>query len=287
MSTYKEITKRRNRVYELIVQNRSISIGRLTTLLNVSEVTLRRDLHYLSERGGIQRIHGGVTLKRNNANEPPYIIRSLDMKQEKSAIGAFAATQLKGREVILIDVGTTLLELVKNLGPAKKITIVTNWLPVVLECAKIGNFKVVLLGGDVDLSELSVTGSHPEEILQNYIADAFFMGIGGISLEFGITDYNMHEIMIKRTMMKCARKVVVLADHSKFSRVAPIKICDLQVVHTIITDSGVRDEQRKALEEVGVNLLVAPDSVPTEYAGDNRAVQVPTRIVKLVNGRKE
>lgn len=263
MSSYKEVADRRSRAYSLIMENGSLSVDRLSILLAVSKMTVRRDLAYLIRRGRIERTHGGAARKRTSKSEPPYVIRSSESRKEKQAIGATAAGQIRNRDVILVDVGSTLLELARHLNPASEITVVTNWIPVALECVKIGNQKIVLLGGDVDQQELSLTGAHPESILTNYIADAFFMGVGGVSLEFGLTDYKMEEIMVKRYMIRCAKKVIVLADHTKIGRVAPIKICDLSAVHTLIVDAGIGDHHRIALERRGIKVLVASEEVAT------------------------
>ena len=126
MSTYKEISARRRRLYELVVENRSITVERLSTLLNTSKMTVRRGLAHLVERGGTQRLHGGASLKRTSSSEPSCIVRSLDMRKEKQLIGALAAGQVKARDFILIDVGSTLLELVGNLDSIDDVTIITN-----------------------------------------------------------------------------------------------------------------------------------------------------------------
>lgn len=260
MSTNNEIEERRNRVLELVLENRSMTVENLSSSLSISRMTVRRDLTYLLSRGLIQRIHGGASIPRTGDNEPPYVVRSLEMASEKRAIGATAAAMVKKSEVILLDVGSTMLELVRNIHPGSQAELITHWIPIVLECVKVRNSKVVLLGGEVNLDELVMTGVHTADTLQSYIADTFFMGVGGISTNLGLTDYDMEEIQVKKHMMKRARKVVVLADHSKFERVAPRWICDLDAVQTIVTDGEVMDEQRRAIENAGVELVVAGSS---------------------------
>ncbi len=258
MSTYKEIESRRNQVFDLVIRNRSIKVDELSSILKVSKMTVRRDLARLISRGMIQRVHGGASIRRTEENEPPFMIRSLEMRNEKKAIGIAAADLIPEKSVVIIDVGSTLLELVRNIKAETDVTIITNWLPIVMECSRLREFKVVVLGGEVNLNELSIVGGHSEEILDNYIADVFFMGVGGISTTFGITDFNMEEIRLKKHMMKSTKKVVVLADHSKFDRVGPRRVCDLSSVHMIVTDAGITDEQRRDIEKMGVPLLIGP-----------------------------
>lgn len=267
MATNTEIEERRNRILELVLQNRSITVEELSADLKISRMTIRRDLSHLMERGLIQRVHGGASAPRSGDNEPPYVVRSLEMMREKKAIGASAAELVQKTQVILVDVGSTMLELVRSIPAELQTEIITHWIPIALECAKLRNAKVVLLGGEANLEELSLTGVHTADTLQSYIVDIFFMGVGGISPSLGITDYSMEEIQVKKNMMKRAQKVVVLADHTKFERVGPRLVCDLNMVHSIVTDSGITKEQRRMVENAGVKLLIAPQSAPRLHAG--------------------
>lgn len=265
MSTYKEILSRRERIYELIMEYKSIGTDKLSSLLSVSRMTIRRDLENLAEKGGIQKVHGGVTLKKTNKNEPPYMIRSLAMKREKDLIGYASTSEVSEKELIFIDVGSTLLSFVRHLISSKKeVAIITPWIPVVLECQKNGHQNVTLLGGKVDTKELSIFGGYPEEMLKEYIADKLFLGVAGISLKYGLTDYKMEEIRVKRQMIESAKKVIVLADHSKFNHIAPIKICELNAVNKIITDRGISKSLKVAVESLGVEVSIADNNVQNE-----------------------
>jgi DeoR/GlpR family transcriptional regulator of sugar metabolism len=117
-----------------------------------------------------------------------------------------------------------------------------------------------LLGGKVDTRELSISGGYPEEMLKEYIADRLFLGVAGVSVEYGFTDYKMEEIRVKRQMIKSAKKVIVLADHIKFNHIAPIKICELNAVNKIITDRGVIESVKTAVESFGVEVAIADNN---------------------------
>jgi DeoR/GlpR family transcriptional regulator of sugar metabolism len=182
------------------------------------------------------------------------------MQLEKQRIGLLAASFVGEREMIFVDIGSTLLCLFRSLPLEKDITVVTHWLPVVLEMSRRTRSKIIFLGGEVSFGELCVTGGYTEEMLQNFNADKLFLGVAGVSPEYGLTDYNTEEIQVKRQMIKCAKKVIVLADHSKFGRVAPLKIANLNSVHQIITDDGVTEADRRAVESFGVEVIVAGPS---------------------------
>ncbi len=260
MRTKITIAERRRTICELLKTHKVLSVESLSSLLGSSPMTVRRDLYYLAGQNLIQRVHGGAAVVRSEMDEPPYTIREREMQLEKQQIGLAAASLIGEREMIIIDIGSTLLYLVRNLPLDKDITVVSNWLPVMLELKRKGPFKTVFLGGEVNFGELSVTGGYTEEMLQNFNADKLFLGVAGVSAEFGLTDYNMQEIQVKRQMIKCAKKVIVLADHSKFGRVAPLKTAGLGSIHQIITDNAVTEADRRSIESLGVEVMIAGSS---------------------------
>jgi DeoR/GlpR family transcriptional regulator of sugar metabolism len=267
------IEERRRTICELLQSHKVLTVERLGKLLGASSMTIRRDLDLLGNQGLVQRIHGGAAVRRSEADEPPYTIREREMQLEKQWIGLRAASLVGEREVILVDIGSTLLSLVRSLPQEREITVVTHWLPVVLEMSRRAASKTIFLGGEVNFGELSTTGGYTEEMLENFHADKLFLGVAGVSPEFGLTDYNTGEIQVKRQMIKYAKKVIVLADHSKFGRVAPLKIANLGSVHQIVTDDGIAEADRRAVESVGVEVLVA--GRPGPHAGVGEPVRDP------------
>jgi DeoR/GlpR family transcriptional regulator of sugar metabolism len=254
------IADRRKAISDFLKTHKVLGVEYLSSHLGCSAMTIRRDLNYLSHQGLIQRVHGGAAVVRSEVDEPPYTIREREMQLEKQRIGLAAASLIGEREMIIIDIGSTLLYLARNLPHDRDITVVSNWLPVVQELNRKGPLKTIFLGGEVNFGELSVTGGYTEEMLQNFNADKLFLGVAGVSPEFGLTDYHIEEIQVKRQMIKCAKKVIVLADHSKFGRVAPLKTAGLGSVHQIITDDGITEADRRAVESFGVEVIVAGGS---------------------------
>jgi DeoR/GlpR family transcriptional regulator of sugar metabolism len=263
LTTIKLISERHQKIYELLLSHNTLSINKISSLLGISKMTVRRDLDHLSNKGTVQRVHGGAIITRTKDYEPPYMIRSLEMKREKEMIGQLAASLIKENEVIIVDVGSTLLELVKNIPEGKNITVITNWIPAAVELSKKreGLFNIVLLGGKVYTDELSIMGNYSEEMLKNFNADVCFLGVGGISGKLGLTDYNMDGVQIKKQMIKSSKKVVVLSDHTKFDRVAHIRIADLKSVDQIITDDGIEEANKSKIERFGTKVIVAKESM--------------------------
>jgi len=258
LATIKSISERQQKIYELLRKHKNLSIDKLSSILEISKMTVRRDLDRLIKKGIVQRVHGRVIISRTNEYEPPHMIRSLEMVQEKQMIGRLAASLIKDNAVIIIDVGSTLLELVKNIPENNNITVITNWIPVAVELSKKrGLFNLVLVGGKVFTDELSIVGGYPEEMLKDFNADIAFLGVGGISDKFGITDFNMDEVQVKKQMIKSSREVIVLADHLKFGRVAPMKIADIKLIDKIITDDGLKEKDKINVERFDTEVIIA------------------------------
>ena len=258
MATIKSISERHQKIYELLRNHKNLSIDKLSSILEISKMTVRRDLDRLTKKGIVQRVHGRAVISRTNEYEPPYMIRSLEMMQEKQMIGRLAASLIKDNAVIVVDVGSTLLELVRSIPENHNITVITNWIPVAVELSrKRGLFNLVLVGGKVFTDELSIVGGYPKEMLKDFNADIAFLGVGGISDKFGITDFNMDEVQVKKQMIKSSREVIVLADHSKFGRVAPMKIADIKLIDKIITDDGLREKDKINIERFDTEVIIA------------------------------
>lgn len=258
LATIKSISERHQKIYELLRKHKNLSIDKLSSILEISKMTVRRDLDGLIKKGIVQRVHGRAIISRTNEYEPPHMIRSLEMMQEKQMIGRLAASLIKDNAVIIVDVGSTLLELVKNIPENNNITVITNWIPVAVELSKKrGLFNLVLVGGKVFTDELSIVGGYPEEMLKDFNADIAFLGVGGISDKFGITDFNMDEVQVKKQMIKSSREVIVLADHLKFGRVAPIKIADIKLIDKIITDDGLKEKDKTSIERFDTEVIIA------------------------------
>ncbi|MDI6870970.1 MAG: DeoR/GlpR family DNA-binding transcription regulator [Bacillota bacterium] len=250
-------SQRRARICELLKEGKPLTVAALVESFGVSEMTVRRDLAHLEAESRLRRTRGGAEPLRTEEYEPLYYLRAKENAQEKRMIGKTAAGLVNDGEVIIVDVGTTLLEFVRNIGRNKQITVITNWIPNVLELVKYPNIRIVMLGGTVRDTELSLVGGMTSESLAGFNPDKAFLGIGGVSLEKGITDYNMDEIEVKRAMIRAARQTVVLADHTKIDRVAPVRIAPLSSVHILVTDSGATERQCEALQNAGVNVVVA------------------------------
>ena len=226
-------------ILELLMQHDSILVTDLATHLNVSSVTIRKDLTDLEREKKLYRNHGKAILI------DPYIDnRNVSEKEklyveEKRLIGMKAANLIAPKDSILIASGTTMHALARSIAPADELTVITASMEVSNILASEKNICIIQLGGILRHSSLSVVGKYAENILADFSCSKLFIGVDGIDLDFGITTTNMMEASLNRVMMQTAQKTIVLADSSKFGRRGFSKIADMEDIDHIITDSKI------------------------------------------------
>lgn len=247
---------RHQRIMNKLGQEGSINVLDLCNELNVSSVTIRKDLKFLEDRNLLYRTHGGATLTNPYASD-----RSVNEKEkiksgEKSSIGAAAAELIAPNDCILIASGTTVLSLAKNIHPKSHLTVITAALNVALELIHHPGIEVIQLGGILRKSSSSVTGSYAEKILDDFSCSKLFLGVDGIDTEFGLTTTNMMEAQLNRKMIAASQKTIVLADSSKFGKRGFGRICGLEDIEQVITDSGISDHMVKTLQGMGIEVTI-------------------------------
>jgi len=234
-----------------------LRVGQLAAMLGVSEMTVRRDLASLEERGLVHRIHGGAMhLSHALLLEKSFSDRGRERMAQKMAIGRVAATYVHDGDVIILDAGTTTLQVARHIS-AQALTAVTNALPVATELAGQQGVSAILLGGNLKGPELCTVGPITTNSLSQMAADTLFLSAAGFSLERGLTDPDLREAEVKRAMIRAARRVVLVCDSSKFQSVAFAQITSLQDVHAFVTDTGLPPSGREAIGAMGLELIVA------------------------------
>ena len=252
--------ERQSIILELLIQHNSILVTDLATHLNVSSVTIRKDLTDLEREKKLYRNHGKAILI------DPYIDnRNVSEKEklyveEKRLIGMKAASLITPKDSILIASGTTMHALARSIVPADELTVITASMEVSNILASEKNIYIIQLGGILRHSSLSVVGKYAENILADFSCCKLFIGVDGIDIDFGITTTNMMEASLNRVMMQTAQKTIVLADSSKFGRRGFSKIADMEDGDHIITDSRIPPSTALRLEEMGIEVTIA-DSV--------------------------
>lgn len=232
--------ERRNRILELLIVNRAITVKELCDSLETSEATIRRDLTIMEEDGKLERTHGGAVLNMDEFldNEEIYPKKEQMNSSEKAAIAAKAFEFIKENDSVLLDSGTTTLELARLIGKSDlKITVITNSTTCSSLLSNNPNVELILLGGKVRLNTLAVVGSTAVDMIKRFQVNKAFMAINAINLEDGLMTPDLEEAEIKRAMINSAKERFVLADYSKFKRLAMCKVAPVTMIDCVITDT--------------------------------------------------
>jgi len=254
---------RQREIVEMVMTKGEIKIQDISERFGVSDMTARRDLNELDRRGLLRRVHGGAVANLGRSYEPSFQTRITKKAKEKEAIGKKAAELIYDGDSIALDVGTTTLEVARNLAGVRNLTVLTNSIQisnVLVETLTLETeARLILTGGIVRPRELSMVGSISEEVYQNFHVDKVFLGIGGIDIENGLTEYNMEDAKIKQVMLKNAQTKIVVADSSKLDATTFQEVAPLSAIDTIITDWNISEEAMRKYGEQDIDILLAEE----------------------------
>ena len=248
--------KRHQIILDLLNKEKYIEVLELCKLLNVSAVTIRKDLKLLEEKGLLFRTHGGASLENPYINEKAVNEKEKISVEEKNGIAQTAANLIDENDSIMIASGTTVQALAKFIKPKNKLTVITSSLYVVLHLINHKNIEILQLGGYVRHSSASVIGNYATQILENISCSKLFLGVDGIDLDYGLSTTSLEEAQLNKKMLASTQKTIVLADSSKFGKRSFAKICGIGEVNQIITDSGVSTAIVRKLEEKGIQVNI-------------------------------
>jgi DeoR family transcriptional regulator, fructose operon transcriptional repressor len=247
---------RRQKLFELITRQGYATLDELVRELAVSESTIRRDLESLDLAGSIKRTHGGAVYTGEVRSMPPFDERTATAAAEKRAIGVAAAALLEDGDTVLLDGGTTTLEVARALV-GRRLQVVTNSLPIAQLLASSQQTDLILLGGYVYPRTGVALGPLAIATMQTIRVRTAILGAGGIVAE-GIYNSNSLLVETERQMMACGQEVMIVADHSKIGRLALARLCGLDAVDRVVVDSLMSADQRAILDEAAVAVHVAP-----------------------------
>lgn len=247
--------ERQNRIRRMVEQSGRMTVGALSEYFRVSEATIRRDLEELEVQGWVQRTHGGALRLERATREPPILQRFHENQSEKQRIARAAVELIHPDETIFLGSGSTVLQVARNLPEAIPLTIITNSLPVVNELASRPKIDLIVIGGMLRSSELSMVGHTAEHGVQEFRADRVFMGIRAIDVHHGFTNDYLPETSTDRAILKIAPQVIVVADHHKFGRISTVLVGPVTVAQIIITGREAPQETVTELNELGIEVI--------------------------------
>lgn len=250
--------QRISHIQQELSQKGIVSIAELTKTLQTSRSTIRRDLCDLEEQHALKCIRGGaVALSKQTAYEPSFNARQDLFMDEKRRIAQRAMECVLENATILLDSGTTVFELAKQLTHAKHLNIATNDLNSAMALSMNPDISLVVLGGSLRTSHYSMNGLFTEDMIRQLHADMAFISVDALDFETGLMGFSMEEMPTKRLMIRSAQRAIVLCDHSKFESVAFVNICPLCDVDMIITGREADPAILAKLEEQGITVLTA------------------------------
>jgi DeoR/GlpR family transcriptional regulator of sugar metabolism len=254
--------QRQERILSEVSRNGGARVSELTELLGVSDMTVRRDLDALARRGLVKKVHGGATLPRTGStDEPGFQAKSRRERPAKDAIARRAAELVTPGSAVAVTAGTTTHALAQHLRRVPELTVVTNSLPVA-EVFDVGGRpdQTVVLSGGVRTPSDALVGPVAVRAIRSLHVDWAFMGVHGIDPEAGFTSPNLLEAETNRAVLAAARRLVVLADHTKWGVVGLSTIASLDEASVLITDTGLEPEACEALAaRVGELVVVEPE----------------------------
>jgi DeoR family fructose operon transcriptional repressor len=249
--------QRQQRIVELARSAGRVDVAALAAEFGVTAETVRRDLTALERHGLLRRVHGGAIPVERLGFEPGLAARDAVMTEAKERIAKAALAELPAGGSVLLDAGTTTARLAELLPGDRDLTVVTNALPIALTLSVRPGLTLLLIGGRVRGRTLAAVDEWALRSLRDVYVDVAFVGTNGLSPERGLTTPDPAEAAVKRAMIAAARRVVVLADHTKVGERNFARFGDLEDVDVLVTDSGLDADATARLEAAGVEVVRA------------------------------
>lgn len=250
------VAERRSQTLKALRSKGQVSVGELSKTLEVSEVTVRKDLEYLEKNNLLVRIHGGAMQNGYLVYDQPIEEKGKLYSSEKHYIGEAAAEMIEDGDSIIMDAGTTMIQVARNTN-RRNLTILTSGLNVAMELLHLPNVDLMMLGGMVRPTSACVVGPYAEQMVQEHSCRKYFLGVDGFDLERGLSTTNTLEAYLNRIMIQAAQETIVVTDSSKFGKRGLSRICGVDQIDVVVTDSGIPDNIKRYLAEHDVRLVIA------------------------------
>jgi len=247
--------ERQREILKVVETSGKAEVEALAKKFHVAEMTIRRDLTELEKRGLLERVHGGALIQNDRrGNESPVYDRLLERLEIKRRIGLAAAELVRDGETIFLGSGSTTMAVAEALGNLRNLTVITNALNV---ADALFHFpvKVIVLGGSLRRSELSLIGDLTEKEIQGIQVDKIILGIRGIDPVKGLTSDSMEEILTDQAILNIRKPKIVVADYTKIGRVAAIRTAPITAITKLVTNTGGPKDVLQAIRQMGVDIL--------------------------------
>jgi len=252
------VEERRRKILEILDEQERVTVEELVSRFRISAVTVRGDLDALAELGALVRSHGGAVKKVSPLQDYPLNVKETLHHSEKVRIGHAAAQLIKQDQTVILDSGTTTVEIARQIKflKLKSVTVITNALNIAMELANLPHVSVIMLGGMLRQMSYSLVGPQAEQTLRDLNAHHVFLGVDGIDLDIGLSTPDVFESQLNSLMIKVAREVTVVSDSSKFGRRSLSVISRIDTVHRVISDDKIAPEIVAQLQARNIEVII-------------------------------
>jgi DeoR family transcriptional regulator of aga operon len=250
--------ERRRKILEVLEKEGRVTVSELAKQFAASSVTMRADLDKLAESGALIRSHGGAVRRLDPVQDYSVAFKETIHHAEKVRIGQAAAALLRPNQTVILDSGTTTLQVARHIKQhkLKGLTVVTNALNIAHELADAPHLSLIMIGGIMRQLSDSFVGPQAERMLSALHADHLFLAVDGLDLEIGPTTPDILEAQLNNIMISVSNEVTIVADSSKIGRRSLSTIGSLSSIHRLITDERIAPDVAKSIQELGLKLIV-------------------------------
>ncbi len=252
----KKSLHRRTEILNMLNEKGELSVQYLSKYFDVSDVSIRNDLSYLEKKGLLIRSHGGAIKNQPISFDLDLNERLKTHQKEKSRIGLQAAKFIKDGNTIIMDSGSTTIEVAKHIAQKKDLKVITNSLPIAYILAESDDIEVIMPGGVLRGQMKSLKGSMTEKNILSFNCDIAFIGVDSIDASEGLFTPSIAEASLSNHMIEIARQVIVVADSSKFNKKSFVKINDIDAIDILVTDKNIEPIYVEKLETEGVRVVI-------------------------------
>lgn len=249
---------RQGKIVDLVREANFVDLRTLTERLQVSVATIRRDLDELEEAGLLRRTHGGAISVNQVAQDPSHATRAVSRKAEKAAIAAAAAAMIADGDAVMLDAGTTSLEVARQLATRNGLTLISNGLDIIVELTRAEMPNVYAVGGEFTDTNRAFRGPLAEQFIRQFIVDKLILNASSIDLDRGIIcTTSPVNASVQRAMIEVSSRIIVVADHSKFTKSSLSVIARIEDVGVVVTDAGAKGIIDSAPEKLRRKFAIA------------------------------
>lgn len=249
--------QRRDKIVEMLNEDGAVKVSALSRIFKVSEVTIRQDLEKLENEGLVVREHGGAFLKNIGQQVQNFALANLVNMDKKEKIGKKAAEFIENGDTIILDSGTTTTEIARHILDRRNLTVITNSINIVMILGSNPGINIILTGGEFKAPTLSLTGQKAADFFAGLHVDKLFLATAGISLKSGLTYPSLSDIAVKKAMIDSAETVYLVADSTKIGKGALASLGALSLIHYLITDSGITENDKKIFVQNEIDFIIA------------------------------